>query len=46
MSGELKHGPLAMVDEDLPVIIIAPRDNTHKVEKTSLGFKDHFTNIF
>ncbi len=26
-AGELKHGPIALVDEDMPVIIVAPRDN-------------------
>jgi glutamine---fructose-6-phosphate transaminase (isomerizing) len=26
-AGELKHGPIALVDEDVPVIIVAPRDN-------------------
>ncbi|MEM7499335.1 MAG: glutamine--fructose-6-phosphate transaminase (isomerizing) [Pseudomonadota bacterium] len=25
-SGELKHGPIALVDENAPVIVIAPRD--------------------
>jgi glutamine---fructose-6-phosphate transaminase (isomerizing) len=25
-AGELKHGPIALVDKDLPVIVIAPRD--------------------
>ncbi|MFV2089297.1 MAG: glutamine--fructose-6-phosphate transaminase (isomerizing) [Pseudomonadales bacterium] len=25
-AGELKHGPLAMVDEDMPVIAVAPND--------------------
>ncbi len=25
-AGELKHGPIALIDEDLPVIVIAPRD--------------------
>ena len=25
-AGELKHGPLALVDRDMPVIAIAPRD--------------------
>ncbi|MEM8624926.1 MAG: glutamine--fructose-6-phosphate transaminase (isomerizing) [Pseudomonadota bacterium] len=25
-SGELKHGPIALVDETVPVIVIAPRD--------------------
>ena len=25
-AGELKHGPLALVDKDLPVVVIAPND--------------------
>ncbi|HEX4768399.1 MAG TPA: glutamine--fructose-6-phosphate transaminase (isomerizing) [Lichenihabitans sp.] len=25
-AGELKHGPIALVDEDLPVIVLAPAD--------------------
>ncbi len=25
-AGELKHGPIALIDDDLPVIIIAPHD--------------------
>jgi glucosamine--fructose-6-phosphate aminotransferase (isomerizing) len=25
-AGELKHGPIALIDEDMPVIVIAPRD--------------------
>ncbi len=25
-SGELKHGPIALVDRDVPVIVLAPRD--------------------
>jgi glucosamine--fructose-6-phosphate aminotransferase (isomerizing) len=25
-AGELKHGPLALVDEDMPVVILAPND--------------------
>ncbi|MFB2538903.1 MULTISPECIES: glutamine--fructose-6-phosphate transaminase (isomerizing) [unclassified Acinetobacter] len=25
-AGELKHGPLALVDENMPVVIIAPKD--------------------
>nr|WP_306266786.1 glutamine--fructose-6-phosphate transaminase (isomerizing) [Pararhizobium sp. IMCC3301] len=31
-AGELKHGPIALVDEDMPVIVIAPHDNVF--EKT------------
>ncbi|MFO1070585.1 MAG: glutamine--fructose-6-phosphate transaminase (isomerizing) [Geminicoccaceae bacterium] len=25
-AGELKHGPIALIDEDVPVIVVAPRD--------------------
>jgi glucosamine--fructose-6-phosphate aminotransferase (isomerizing) len=25
-AGELKHGPIALIDEAMPVIVIAPRD--------------------
>lgn len=31
-AGELKHGPIALIDEDVPVIVIAPSD--HLFEKT------------
>ncbi|MDE2363477.1 MAG: glutamine--fructose-6-phosphate transaminase (isomerizing) [Hyphomicrobiales bacterium] len=31
-AGELKHGPIALIDEDIPVIVIAPKDVT--LEKT------------
>ncbi len=30
-AGEMKHGPIALIDEDLPVVTIAPRD--HVFEK-------------
>ena len=26
-SGELKHGPIALIDEDVPVVVLAPRDS-------------------
>ncbi|KAF0674879.1 glutamine--fructose-6-phosphate transaminase (isomerizing) [Profundibacterium mesophilum] len=26
-SGELKHGPIALIDDKVPVIVMAPRDN-------------------
>lgn len=25
-AGELKHGPIALIDDDMPVIVLAPRD--------------------
>jgi len=31
-AGELKHGPIALVDENMPVIVIAPHDKVY--EKT------------
>ena len=30
LAGEMKHGPLALVDENLPIIVIATRDGTYK----------------
>ena len=29
LAGEMKHGPLALVDERLPVIVFATRDRMH-----------------
>ena len=29
LAGEMKHGPLALVDEALPLIVICTRDRTH-----------------
>ena len=31
MSGELKHGPLAMVDKVLPIIMIITKDRLYQV---------------
>ena len=31
MSGELKHGPLAMVDKVLPIVMIITKDHLYKV---------------
>jgi glucosamine--fructose-6-phosphate aminotransferase (isomerizing) len=31
-AGELKHGPIALIDENVPVVVIAPRDDLY--EKT------------
>ena len=25
-AGEMKHGPIALIDEEMPVVILAPRD--------------------
>jgi len=29
-AGEMKHGPLALIEEGMPVVVIAPRDNYYK----------------
>jgi glucosamine--fructose-6-phosphate aminotransferase (isomerizing) len=29
-AGEMKHGPIALIDEELPVIVLAPKDNLHE----------------
>ncbi|HLC17939.1 MAG TPA: glutamine--fructose-6-phosphate transaminase (isomerizing) [Thermodesulfobacteriota bacterium] len=28
-AGEMKHGPIALIDEDVPVVALAPRDATY-----------------
>jgi glucosamine--fructose-6-phosphate aminotransferase (isomerizing) len=28
-AGDMKHGPISLIDEDLPVVAIAPRDHVH-----------------
>ena len=35
-AGELKHGPLALVDKDMPVIAVAPNDNLLEKLKSNL----------
>lgn len=35
-AGELKHGPLALVDEDMPVVTIAPNDELLEKLKSNL----------
>ena len=29
-AGEMKHGPIALIDEELPVVVLAPRDDLHE----------------
>lgn len=36
LSGELKHGPLAMIDKDMPCIMLITKDNTYKVHPCTL----------
>ncbi|XP_044980941.1 glutamine--fructose-6-phosphate aminotransferase [isomerizing] 2-like [Hordeum vulgare subsp. vulgare] len=34
LAGEMKHGPLALVDENLPIIVIATRDSCFSKQKS------------
>jgi len=35
-AGELKHGPLALVDKDMPVVVIAPNDRLLEKVKSNM----------
>ena len=35
-AGELKHGPLALVDNDMPVVILAPQDDMLEKLKSNM----------
>ena len=35
-AGELKHGPIALIDKDMPVIAIAPNDDLLEKLKSNL----------
>lgn len=37
-AGELKHGPLALVDDDMPVVAVAP--NNHLLEKLNSNLQE------
>ena len=37
-AGELKHGPIALIDEQMPVIVLAPSD--HLFEKTTSNLQE------
>ncbi|KLO12888.1 L-glutamine D-fructose 6-phosphate amidotansferase [Schizopora paradoxa] len=37
LAGELKHGPLALIDENMPVIIIMTRDSLYPKVKSALA---------
>lgn len=40
-SGELKHGPLALIDKNIPIIIIAPKNSL--LEKTKKNIQEIYT---
>jgi glucosamine--fructose-6-phosphate aminotransferase (isomerizing) len=29
-AGEMKHGPIALIDENMPVVVVSPKDHTYK----------------
>ncbi len=29
-AGEMKHGPIALIDEELPVVVLVPKNNLHE----------------
>jgi glutamine---fructose-6-phosphate transaminase (isomerizing) len=35
-AGELKHGPLALVDSNMPVVVIAPKDSLLEKVKSNM----------
>ena len=37
-AGEMKHGPIALIDEDLPVVVLIPNDNVF--DKTLSNLKE------
>ncbi|GAA5818563.1 MAG: glutamine--fructose-6-phosphate transaminase [Methanobrevibacter sp. CfCl-M3] len=42
-SGELKHGPLALIDEDTVVVVLAPSENPNSISINS--YKDTVNNM-
>ena len=35
-SGEMKHGPIALIDEQLPVVVLAPKDRVYEKSLSNL----------
>jgi glucosamine--fructose-6-phosphate aminotransferase (isomerizing) len=35
-AGEMKHGPIALIDEHVPVVVIVPRDEVHDKSMSNL----------
>lgn len=46
MAGELKHGPLALVDDSMPVIMIVMRDPVYVVSLIKQLFSDLRSRMF
>ena len=35
-AGEMKHGPIALIDKDMPVVVLAPRDRLYEKSVSNL----------
>jgi glucosamine--fructose-6-phosphate aminotransferase (isomerizing) len=35
-AGEMKHGPIALIDEQMPVVVLAPRDGSYEKLRSNL----------
>ncbi len=35
-AGEMKHGPIALIDEDMPVVVLAPQDRLYRKTMSNL----------
>jgi glucosamine--fructose-6-phosphate aminotransferase (isomerizing) len=35
-AGEMKHGPIALIDEDMPVVVLVPRDDALREDALNL----------
>jgi glucosamine--fructose-6-phosphate aminotransferase (isomerizing) len=42
-AGEMKHGPIALIDEEMPVVVIATRERGN--EASELGYEKVLSNI-
>jgi glucosamine--fructose-6-phosphate aminotransferase (isomerizing) len=36
-AAEMKHGPIALIDEEMPVVVIAPRDAVYDKVRSAIG---------
>ncbi|MDR2873775.1 MAG: glutamine--fructose-6-phosphate transaminase (isomerizing) [Methanobrevibacter sp.] len=43
-SGELKHGPLALIDENVAVVVLAPNENSKSISNLD-SYKDTINNM-
>ena len=46
LAGELKHGPLALVDDSMPIMMIITRDNVYQVSNDDSSDMFHIQSTF